>query len=398
MLGDRTFAAVGAAPGLSSAIAAAALLAKESQQPLSLGRVRPMFLAGVEAYVWAHSKGLSTAPSIESTAKWHVIPRALEQWQKYKIMIYEDGAKKQQPAQHPSQSSSHDRSATPAAPLAPDAQQTCATHPPVTQQTVAANPARQSSLNPPKAEKQRLSPDMQQDRQAQQQQQQQQRHAQQQQQQQQQAVQCGLAQSGIGVHQQPWNLTEEHAGHLNDTVGAVYIDAAGRVGAGVSSGGIAMKVPGRVGEAAMYACGCWAADADVSLGRPGVACSVSGVGEVIIRACLAKECCQRMLNLDLPVDEACSQVMQESTMQEAQPNNCGVLAVRVTFDSASPGQVSTECSAVHCSRSMGLAWSALHGTAAPHCQILRQSDTHAIGQQAQLVATGCFHQWLHSTK
>ncbi|KAL0022812.1 hypothetical protein WJX79_000766 [Trebouxia sp. C0005] len=222
MLGDRTFAAVGAAPGLSSAIAAAALLAKESQQPLSLGRVRPMFLAGVEAYVWAHSKGLSTAPSIESTAKWHVIPRALEQWQKYKIMIYEDGAKKQQPAQHPS---------------------------------------------------------------------------------------------------------------------AVYIDAAGRVGAGVSSGGIAMKVPGRVGEAAMYACGCWAADADVSLGRPGVACSVSGVGEVIIRACLAKECCQRMLNLDLPVDEACSQVMQESTMQEAQPNNCGVLAVRVTFDSASPGQI-----------------------------------------------------------
>ena len=49
--------------------------------------------------------------------------------------------------------------------------------------------------------------------------------------------------------------------------------------------------------------------------RPGVACSVSGVGEVIIRACLAKECCHRMFNLDLPVDEACSQVMQESTMQ-----------------------------------------------------------------------------------
>lgn len=30
------------AAGLGSAIAAAALLAKESQQPLSLGRVRPM--------------------------------------------------------------------------------------------------------------------------------------------------------------------------------------------------------------------------------------------------------------------------------------------------------------------------------------------------------------------
>ena len=46
-----------------------------------------------------------------------------------------------------------------------------------------------------------------------------------------------------------------------------------------------------------------------------MACSASGVGEVIMRACLAKECCQRMLNQALSVDEACSQVMQETTMQ-----------------------------------------------------------------------------------
>ncbi|KAL3159344.1 hypothetical protein ABBQ32_011295 [Trebouxia sp. C0010 RCD-2024] len=42
MLGDKTFAAIGAAPGLGSAIEAARLLARESQQPLPLGRVRPM--------------------------------------------------------------------------------------------------------------------------------------------------------------------------------------------------------------------------------------------------------------------------------------------------------------------------------------------------------------------
>ncbi len=130
-------------------------------------------------------------------------------------MIHEDAAKKQQPAQHPRQGSSHEKSA---APQAPDAQQTAATHPPDMMQTAAANPARQSSNCPLKTKKQRLSPDMQQDREAQQRQQQQQ----------QQAIQSGLTQSGISVQQQPCKLTEEHASHLNDTVGAVYVDAAGQ--------------------------------------------------------------------------------------------------------------------------------------------------------------------------
>ena len=49
--------------------------------------------------------------------------------------------------------------------------------------------------------------------------------------------------------------------------------------------------------------------------RPGVACSVSGVGEAIIRANLARACCQLMLDAGLSVESACEQAVRSSILK-----------------------------------------------------------------------------------
>ncbi|KAI0081257.1 N-terminal nucleophile aminohydrolase [Panus rudis PR-1116 ss-1] len=77
---------------------------------------------------------------------------------------------------------------------------------------------------------------------------------------------------------------------IQDTVGAVAWDPQGGIAAGVSSGGLLLKQPGRVGEAAIFGAGCWAQVIDANtdgLCRK-VACSVSGTGEFIMRCLLAK--------------------------------------------------------------------------------------------------------------
>ncbi|XP_030413850.1 threonine aspartase 1 isoform X3 [Gopherus evgoodei] len=87
---------------------------------------------------------------------------------------------------------------------------------------------------------------------------------------------------------------ENDSGTL-DTVGAIVVDQEGNVAAAVSSGGLALKHPGRVGQAALYGCGCWAENIGVhnpystavsTSGSPFLA-NEDGVlgGVIVLRSC-----------------------------------------------------------------------------------------------------------------
>ncbi len=63
---------------------------------------------------------------------------------------------------------------------------------------------------------------------------------------------------------------------LLDTVGAVALDQDGRLASAVSTGGVWLKLPGRVGDSPIPGAGFWADDL--------VAVAATGLGEVIIRS------------------------------------------------------------------------------------------------------------------
>jgi L-asparaginase / beta-aspartyl-peptidase len=83
------------------------------------------------------------------------------------------------------------------------------------------------------------------------------------------------------VCSQDKHAAEHHRGHEQGTVGAVAIDAQGRLFAATSTGGTCCKLPGRVGDSPLIGCGCYA---DSSAG--GVSCT--GYGEAIMKIVMAK--------------------------------------------------------------------------------------------------------------
>lgn len=116
----------------------------------------------------------------------------------------------------------------------------------------------------------------------------------------------------------------------------LHLAVTGAVAAGVSSGGIAYKFEGRVGEAAVFGAGCWASDMSLTdpapgkINHPAVAVSTTGVGEAIMRCMLACSAAQLLQQqADRPADEVLSELLLQSVKTQAEPNDAGVLAVRV---------------------------------------------------------------------
>lgn len=116
-----------------------------------------------------------------------------------------------------------------------------------------------------------------------------------------------------------------HRGHEQGTVGAVALDAEGRLFAATSTGGTCCKLPGRVGDSPLIGCGCYA---DSEAG--GVSCT--GYGEAIMKIVMAKTACE-LLRCSPPSEHACPvpdkrerlsiNLVAESTSHHAAAEPCG---------------------------------------------------------------------------
>ncbi|EPS62871.1 hypothetical protein M569_11915, partial [Genlisea aurea] len=156
-----------------------------------------------------------------------------------------------------------------------------------------------------------------------------------------------------------------------DTVGVICIDSEGHIASGASSGGIAFKVSGRVGLAAMYGSGCWAS----TKGRI-VGCCVSGAGEYLMKGFAARECC--LLSRSDPVS-ACSEVLRNFLDDEegGAEKSGGVLMVEAETDTPEAKLMNAvEVAAAYTSSSFGIGFFG-RGMDRPKVSILRKKKNQS---------------------
>jgi beta-aspartyl-peptidase (threonine type) len=134
-----------------------------------------------------------------------------------------------------------------------------------------------------------------------------------------------------GFHRQTMEVGEEKLRRFNEelsasefarqqelsTVGAVAIDENGNLASAVSTGGLWLKMDGRVGDSAVVGAGFYA---DNNAG----AAVATGNGDAIMKICLCKEICDQLSN-GIGVREACKMVI--TRLGKVQNGRGGVIAL-----------------------------------------------------------------------
>jgi beta-aspartyl-peptidase (threonine type) len=92
--------------------------------------------------------------------------------------------------------------------------------------------------------------------------------------------------------------------HSRGTVGAVAFDVHGHLAAGTSTGGMTGKRWGRVGDSPLIGAGTYAADGNCAV-------SATGSGEYFIRASAARQVCDRLQWLQVPVQTAAADTIAD---------------------------------------------------------------------------------------
>jgi beta-aspartyl-peptidase (threonine type) len=98
---------------------------------------------------------------------------------------------------------------------------------------------------------------------------------------------AGLPDSSFSGDEPPVYPVQEASIDSHDTVGAVALDAEGRIAAATSTGGTLNKTPGRVGDSSLIGCGCYA-------DNQSAATSLTGWGEPIMKLVLGKWAADRV--------------------------------------------------------------------------------------------------------